>query len=123
MLNNVPVNVVRNMGAQITIAVDVMTQSSQLAMPNEPNQIHRLPSLFPRMTEDIYQSAMIMTYEITRFRFHECPPDLIICPDIPNNLSIFLGFPRAAEVIQAGEEAARRALPEIYHLLDLEYDH
>jgi len=118
MLNNVPINVVRNLGAQIAIAVDVTCETWQWEVPLEPEQIHRLPSIFPPMTEDLYQSLMILTSEITRIRFQESPPDLVICPRLPIDLSIFLGFTRASEVIKAGEVAARQALPGLYRLLE-----
>lgn len=118
MLNNVPVNVVRRLGAQRVIAVDVTALAQNQDIPAEPEGIHRLPAIFPRLTEEIYQAAMIMTTEITRIRFHESPPDLTIHPPLPDDLSIFLGFPRAAEAIQAGEEAAKQAIPEILSWVD-----
>jgi len=118
MLNNIPVNVVRELGAQVAIAVDVTTEFPLRKIPEELEQVHRLPPIFPRMTEDIYQAAMIMTSEITRIRFQESPPDLIISPQMPDDLSIFLGFSRAAEAIAAGEAAALQALPEILKLLE-----
>ena len=118
MLNNVPVNAVRKLGAQRVIAVDVTTLAPTQDIPAEPKGIHRLPAIFPRLTEEIYQAAMIMTTEITRVRFQESPPDLTIHPPLADDLSIFLGFPRAVEAIQAGEEAARQAIPEILSWLD-----
>ena len=118
MLNNIPINVVRELGAQVAIAVDVTTEFPWRKIPEELEQVHRLPPIFPRMTEDIYQAAMIMTSEITRIRFQESPPDLIISPQMPDDLSIFLGFSRAAEAIAAGEAAAFQALPEILKLLE-----
>jgi NTE family protein len=118
MLNNVPVNAVRRLGAQRVIAVDVTALAQNQDFPAEPEEVHRLPAIFPRLTEEIYQAAMIMTTEITRIRFHESPPDLTIHPPLPDDLSIFLGFPRAAEAIQAGEEAARQAVPEILRWVD-----
>jgi NTE family protein len=113
MLNNVPVNAVRGLGAQRVIAVDVTALLPGQESPAESQEIHRLPTIFPRLTEELYQAAMIMTSEITRIRFHESPPDLTIRPPIPEDLSIFLGFHRAAEAIQAGEKAAKEAIREI----------
>jgi NTE family protein len=118
MLNNVPVNVVRNLGAQRVIAVDVTTLLPDMENPAEAEETHRLPAIFPRLAEEIYQAAMIMTTEITRIRFHESPPDLTILPPLPDDLSIFLGFNRAAEAVQAGEKAARSAIAEIRKWLD-----
>lgn len=118
ILNNVPVNVVRGMGAQIAIAVDVTVLSRSREIPENLEQYHRLPPIFPPLTEDLYQAALTMTSEITRIRFRESPPDLVIHPPIPDDLSIFLGFTRAAEVIAAGESAGKQVLPEIHRLIE-----
>jgi predicted acylesterase/phospholipase RssA len=76
-----------------------------------------LPPIFPRFSEEIYRAAMVMTAEITRIRLEEAHPELVLYPKIPDDLSIFLGFPRAAEAIAAGEQAARQAIVTIKDLI------
>jgi len=118
MLNNVPVSVVKMLGAQAVIAVDVTAPSQVSEIPKELDQVHHLPPIFPQLTEDIYQASMIMTNEITRIRLKESPPDLVIYPQIPDEISIFTGFFQAAEIIAAGESTARQLLPSIVQLIE-----
>jgi NTE family protein len=118
MLNNVPVSVVKMLGAQVVIAVDVTSPSQVSEIPKELEQIHHLPPIFPQLTEDIYLASMIMTNELTRMRLKESPPDMVIHPQIPEEISIFTGFFQAAEIIAAGESSARQLLPSIIQLIE-----
>jgi predicted acylesterase/phospholipase RssA len=118
MLNNVPVSVVKMLGAQIVIAVDVTAPSQVSEIPEKPEQVHHLPPIFPQLAEDIYQASMIITNEITRIRLKESPPDLVLYPQMPDEISIFTGFFQAAEIIAAGESTARQLLPSIIQLLE-----
>ncbi len=111
MLNNVPVSVVKMLGAQVVIAVDVTTSSQVSEIPEKLEQVHHLPPIFPQLAEDIYQASMIMTNEITRMRLKKSPPDLVIYPQIPDEISIFTGFFQAAEIIAAGKSTARQPSP------------
>jgi NTE family protein len=118
MLNNVPVSVVKMLGAQVVIAVDVTSPSQVSEIPKELEQLHHLPPIFPQLTEDIYQASMIMTNELTRIRLNESPPDMVIHPQIPDEISIFTGFFQAAKIIAAGESTARQLLPTIVQMIE-----
>ena len=61
------------------------------------------------------QSVAIMENQINALRLAENHHDLIIRPKFPG--ITLLEFHRAAEIIAAGEEAARAALPDIRRLL------
>ena len=52
-----------------------------------------------------------MIARLTEIGLRETPPELLIRPAIPLDITMFLGFPRAAEIIRAGEQAAEEALP------------
>jgi len=56
---------------------------------------------------------MVMMMDSNRRRVEEAGPELIIRPVIPLEVTTLAGFGRAAEIIAAGEEAARQALPQI----------
>jgi NTE family protein len=122
MLNNVPVSVVKMLGAQVVIAIDVTSPIRVPEIPEDLEQVHHLPPIFPRLTEDIYQASMIMTNEMTRIRLKECPPDLVINPQISDDISIFLGFFQASKIIAAGETTARQLLPNINQLVAKAHD-
>jgi len=118
ILNNVPTNVVRRMGATVVIAQDVLPHYS-LNVPGEPPLISPM-SLggLPRLYNDFWQIESIMVSAITELRMILSPPDVLIWPNLPTNLGLFLGFDRAHIAIHAGEEAAEQALPRIRAALE-----
>ncbi|MEN6408549.1 MAG: patatin-like phospholipase family protein [Anaerolineaceae bacterium] len=113
VLNNVPVNIARQLGADVVIAVDVENalQRSTAAPDARP------PVPMPDLFNQFYHLIMVITVEATRQRLKESPPDLFILPPIPREIDVYRGFPRAREAIAAGEQAAREALPAIQTLI------
>lgn len=116
--NNVPADVVRRMGAEVVIAVDV---GSKELLPFSLDGTIRRPISLPGLARlnplfgTFVRSAQIMVGELTRYRLAEARPDILIRPEIgPINIE---EFGRAAEVIPAGERAAEAMLPAIRRLL------
>jgi NTE family protein len=118
LLNNVPVDVACRMGADFTIAVDVSPAIVQ--DPGEQNQDgdEGWPGWFPSFARDFYLAELLMVSALTEIRLREARPDILIRPALPAGISIFWGFTRAAEAIQAGESAALQVLPDINEMLD-----
>jgi NTE family protein len=83
-------------------------------LPEKPHFPLPLPGFF----QDLYRAELIMIAELTQARLHLSPPDLLIRPPTAPDVTTFLGFLRAGEIIQAGEIAAREALPDILQLLE-----
>jgi NTE family protein len=103
----VPVNVVRQMGADFIIAVNVNPDISSRMGPTSQKRIeaHKEPNIFQIMLQSIY----ITTNAVARHSLAEA--DIIIEPDLT---SIGAGdFQKAQELITQGEQAARAAMPEI----------
>ncbi|MGE5507899.1 MAG: patatin-like phospholipase family protein [Chitinophagales bacterium] len=100
LLNQVPANVVRGMGAEVVIAVDVGVEEPQTTVTN--------------VIGVIMQTFEIMQREIARYKTAS-PADLVIRPDL-GNISAFR-FEAVPEIIEAGRRAAEAALPEIRRLL------
>ncbi|MFO7663198.1 MAG: patatin-like phospholipase family protein [Chloroflexota bacterium] len=119
VLNNVPVNVALDLGATKTIAVDVLpTFSPEIQV--DPEEILPLQIPFaPLYLNETYHVLMIMIAAITAHRLSQTPPDLLIRPVLPTNVSLLAGFHHSGEIIAAGEAAAEAALPAIRELLDL----
>lgn len=117
ILNNVPVDAGRNLGADRIIAVDVLPNFGA-NQPGEPLVVEPLRHTFlPRVAQKTYDVITIMISAITEKNLREHPPDILIRPDLPNDIGLFVGFKRASEVIVAGEQAAEAALPQIQTLL------
>lgn len=117
VLNNVPTDLVRKMGADIVIAVDVQTDPhlfpSQLKLPHKSI----FPVSFPETFLDFYNAEIIMISAITHFRLDQARPDVLIRPPIPSDVNIFIDFHRAAEIISYGERAARLEISRIKQLI------
>ncbi len=117
LINNVPANAVKALGAEVVIAVDVAPIFPREISPDAAQTLHQLPAPFPKLTGNLYQALLIMTAHTVRANLHEARPDLVIQPAMPDEISILLGFTHASEAIAAGEQAAQRALPKIQQLL------
>ncbi len=117
LLDNLPADAVRQMGADVVIAVDVTSDSGVVASLVEGlHQRRYVPSGLVDTVEVLWRSLDVMMAEISRRRLAEAPPEVIIRPAIPPDVTVLTGFPRAAEIIAAGEEAAQEALPRIQAL-------
>jgi NTE family protein len=119
VLNNLPFDHVRAMGADIVIAVDVQLDPQYELpwqdLPEKPHWPIRLPDFFL----DFYRAELIMISAINQMRLQNCPPDMLIRPPIPPDITMFLGFPYAKEIITAGEQAIESALPRILEIIEL----
>jgi NTE family protein len=113
VLNNLPVELTRKMGAEIVIAVDVnYYYDVELPWEEKPVVAH-LTTLLPSLFLDIYQAEMIMISALTESRLKESKPDFLLRPNIPYNVNIFLGFPYADQIIATGEKVTHSFLSQI----------
>jgi len=100
LVGHIPASVARMMGADVVVAVDINSQHLPIPQPT---------NLFTIMS----QSLSIMGR--TAVGYIHADADVIVRPQIehvrPDDLS------KAAEMISAGEEAARRVIPKIKRLL------
>lgn len=120
VLDNVPVDVARGMGATRTIAVDVLPSFSRNLPGREPVETGLQLAFAPRQLSEVYHVLMIMIAAQTENRLRQYPPDLLIRPALPPNITLLSGFNRAEEMIAAGEAATEAALPAIRALLSEE---
>lgn len=100
LVGHIPASVARTMGADIIIAVDVNSQHLPIPQPT---------NLFSVMT----QSLSIIGRSHTSYLYTDA--DVVIRPQIEHIRPDDLG--KAAEMIAAGEEATRRVMHRIKHLL------
>jgi NTE family protein len=110
VLDNLPVEMPREMGADVVIAVNVSPPLDEMEAPPEL-------SILPGPAKEMYQVAMIMNTAMTGIHLKAAPPDVLISPDLPKGIGIFSGFTKADQIIAAGEAAARRSLPQLRRLL------
>ena len=113
MLNNVPVDVARKMGADVVIAVDVLPSFTQ-NVPGEPPVVAPLrPKRVLRAYRDLWHVVMIMTSAATEARLQQWPPDVLLRPPVASDIDVLLGFNRLQDAMAAGVAAAEAALDQI----------
>lgn len=119
LLDNLPADVARRMGAERVIAVDISSDETSVAsLMAELKRRPFIPESLAEMADVLWRSVIVMMREVNRRSIEEARPDLLIRPAIPAGVTVLTGLSRAAEVIAAGEEAARTVLPRIRDLLE-----
>jgi len=117
VLDNVPVGVARDLGAEKIIAVDVLPHFHL----NEPGQDPIVPPLkpkgMPKAYRQLWHVELVMIAALTEFRLKETRPEVVIRPDLPVDMDLLMSFDRPQEAIACGERAAEAALPQIRTLL------
>jgi len=125
VLNPVPFDVVRQMGADRVIAVHTLHDISDV-METEPPPGGRNPEAIIRLL--LYRSRWtpllnvsersmgIMSRKLVEQRLEETPPDLMI--EVPLKGVGLFDLDQVDMCLRAGEEAARRHLPELIGLRD-----
>jgi NTE family protein len=117
MLNNLPVDVVRHMGAEVVIAVDVLP-NFQANTPGLPSVVVPLqPRRALRVYRELWNAVMIMISASTEAHLQQWPADVVIRPDLAPDLDMLIGFDRSQEAIAAGEAAAEASLEQILALV------
>ncbi len=110
IINNLPVSLVKHLGANFIVAVDVQTQLEDEESFQKHNKIGNWPTSFPDSFIDFYRAELIMIAEITKARMEKNPPDILIKPDISPEITMLWGFHKAQEIIDAGERSALEKL-------------
>ena len=117
VLNNLPADVVRGMGANVVIAVDVSTGVNGLSRLLEVEQQGLPLTQLPLIIETLRRTVGIMEGQIMAYKLQEANPEILIHPALDDSITLLNGFSRAAEIIALGEEAAREAVPRIRQAL------
>ena len=117
VLNNLPADVVRHTGADVVIAVDVSTGVNGLSRLLEVEQQGLPLTQLPLIIETLRRTVGIMEGQIMAYKLQEANPEILIHPALDDSITLLNGFPRAAEIIALGEEAAREAVPRIRQAL------
>jgi NTE family protein len=118
VMNNLPVDHVRSLGADFVIAVDVMRHDFMRLSAGKPGELF---AITPAVSfHEVYRYVALMVSEQTRLRLLLDTPDILLQPELPDDLIAFGGFSRATEAIAAGEKSAGLILPEILNDLHLD---
>lgn len=117
ILNNVPADHARALGADVVLAVDVLPHfpgdvpsAAAAATPLE------LP-LAPVGLRDVWEAAFVAVAALTEANLARAQPDLILRPIIPTRITLLTGYTRAEDSIEAGIRSMESALPRLREAL------
>ena len=108
VLDNLPVDLVRGLGAEYVIAVDV----SSAACDDDSWDPLAGDTALPAFLGMALDAVGVMVAAQTRAKLKSDPPDLLVRPRLSHDIGTFSSFTRAAEIIRLGEEAAERGLAQ-----------
>jgi len=108
-LNNVPADLVDSMGAEVTVAVDVSPDVTNMAFWEEQH--------IPGIAVANWRTNAIMVANFTAAKLRKARTDLIIRPDIDPQITTLSGFTNVKELVDAGAKAALEVLPEMRKLV------
>ncbi|MCE5259806.1 MAG: patatin-like phospholipase family protein [Chloroflexi bacterium] len=116
VLNNLPVDVGRKLGAEMVIAVDICLSRPRGFSQWVGNRRWILGGITNTLEvlDDTLYAVRIAEQESKMRQF---PPDVLICPELPSNVNTIVGYDRVTELAAAGERAAVEHLPEIKELI------
>lgn len=118
-LDNLPVGLARDLGADVVVAVDVGAEYPYTSGDDNGNPVDsRLPGITPPVVQDLLQLNTMMVQELVRLRLEMARPDVILRPALPSAVGVLTGFDLIPEIYAAGEQAAEDALPRIRELLE-----
>jgi len=107
LLNNLPVDIARRIGAEVVIAVDVSPKRGEVWL----NHIRWAPKGVADTLQVLSESVGIMMSAINEQKLKQARPEVLIRPAILAGVNVVAGYHRANELIDAGERAAEAALP------------
>jgi NTE family protein len=117
VLNNLPADVVRNMDAEVVIAVDVSIPLEALPEVPDGNGRHLPLTQVPLTVQTLRRTLGVMMAHMQAQKLAQARPEVLIRPELNKGITLLSGFNRAAEVIAAGERAAEVVLPRIRQML------
>jgi NTE family protein len=112
VLNNLPVDVVKKMGAEVIIAVDVGSSQEGGVSQWIGNQ-RWVPEGIVNTLEVLDDTLYTIQVSAQMNKFHLVPPDVLICPEPPVTVNTFAGYGRVKELIAVGEQATEDHITEI----------
>lgn len=104
VLEPVPVKVLKTLGADIIVAVDLLSNFSEDCVMADFS-----------LVDIVQRSSIIAQRRLTEYSFMECPPDVVVSPCL---LGVkVLDFHRGRSIIEVGRAAAQSAVPELKRLI------
>lgn len=116
LLNNLPADVVRQMGADIVLAVDVLGDAQNSYWETLGKKRFILGQV-GGLIAVLGESLDLLFRQQRNYKLRQFPPDFLLQPPIPSEITMMTGYPYAAEVIALGEAVTRPILSDLREAL------
>ena len=113
ILNNVPADLARELGADVVLAVDVLPFFRENRLDEQPRVEPLEVPLMPPGVRDVWQATFVAIAALTECNLERSKPDVVVRPALPVDVTLLAGFTRAESLITAGEQAMRASLPRL----------
>lgn len=113
VLNHLPADVVRRMGADVVIAVDVSARPEDWPQLTRTEKRRLMPIQVGSMVETLQRTVGIMERQLATEKLLAARPEVVIRPMLDSDINLMSGFAQVADCVAAGESAAISALPAI----------
>lgn len=123
VVNNLPVDLAFQLGAEKVVAVDVQINPFETTPWQDKHKEQKWSMPISEYIMDMLWSETIMSARITQLNLKTYPPDVYIRMPIDKEITVLMGFPRAREIIDRGEETAEQYLPIIKQMLGITVEH
>jgi NTE family protein len=112
-LNNLPISQIHQFDPEVLLAVDVHPDTTKEIPWHFAEDKPKFPIPVPSFFLDYYRSIQIMMSRINENNLAQDPPDLLLRPNMPSEITLFYGYQRAAQIIASGEKTTQEHLAEI----------
>ncbi len=113
ILNNLPVDIVRQMGADIVLAVDINSTNGEASFWQLLGQKRFISSTIGGSIAVLGDSLELLMHQNTVCKLQQFPPDFLLQPSIPKGVTILTGFDRAADLIEEGVVVTQPILSDL----------
>lgn len=116
LLNNVPADVVKQMGADVVVAVDVNARRD--SMWKSLARLYPISNTIGGLIATLGDSLDVLLSCQYEYKARTVIPSFLVQPDIPARVSTLTGFNQIDKLVQCGEQAINPIVPALSEMLN-----
>ena len=117
LLNNLPVDVVREMGADVVLAVDVSPPTETFSYAQAFENKRFLSGSLGGLLAVLGDSINLLIRQQRKTKLILSPPDFLLSPTISPDVNAITGYHKAGPLISLGEETTRPIISDLREAL------
>ncbi|MGD2251572.1 MAG: patatin-like phospholipase family protein [Anaerolineales bacterium] len=116
LLNNLPVDAARALGADVVVAVDIQPCLNR-DFEGGFSGTRWIPAGLAQTLSTLDEALSVLLARAQEINLQQHPPEVLIRPEFLRHANAIIGYGRVDELVAAGELAAEVALPTLQHLM------